>query len=151
MCGDHMMPYLTHYIGITSYIRAQCGIDLSGSFEGRRWKHLWYFFRQSHIRTVAQSNSWTRSKSNEEAIRYYTIGRLTLLNCAHMHIISVRFVMLHISWADDTLRNNGICNIMRTWLGVLNKKYRKCCHCLSPKPDSPPPPPPSHSTLRWPK
>ena len=31
MCGDHMMPILTHFIGITSSIRAQYGIDLPGS------------------------------------------------------------------------------------------------------------------------
>ena len=31
MCGDHMMPFLTHFIGITSSIRAQYGIDLPGS------------------------------------------------------------------------------------------------------------------------
>ena len=31
MCGDHIMPFFTHFIGITSSIRAQYGIDLPGS------------------------------------------------------------------------------------------------------------------------
>ena len=31
MCGDHMMPILTRFTGITSSIRAQYGIDLPGS------------------------------------------------------------------------------------------------------------------------
>ena len=31
MCGDHMMPILTHFIRIALSIRAQYGIDLPGS------------------------------------------------------------------------------------------------------------------------
>ena len=31
MCVDHMMPFLTHFIGITSTVREQYGIGLPGS------------------------------------------------------------------------------------------------------------------------
>ena len=37
MCGDHMMSFLTHFIGITSSIRAQCGIDPPGSLHTPFW------------------------------------------------------------------------------------------------------------------
>ncbi len=85
MCGDHMMPILTHFIGITSSIRAQYGIDLPGSLHTNKIPAilgrypLLGFFCHLNIVPLDRDNG-TSNSSNTDVVE-----KVNLLVAASQH------------------------------------------------------------------
>ena len=71
MCGDHMLPFLTHFIGITSSIRAQYGIDIPGSLHTNkipvilgRYTLLEFFFRLNIVHLDRDNGTFNSSNTD---------------------------------------------------------------------------------------